>query len=235
MATAMTHLTNLRILFCPANHHPVATASPLFLSPLRYKSSSKLSSSFSLFFKPKTQFLLQPAHPINTPADNKLPLLFNLRASYSKRTMSDSSYSRSPSSRIKHRRSNSSLSGSDRKNNNTKQKGGVAMDFEEGSDSSVSVEPNVGFNRKRALGRDKNDTAKRNLQLKVRKLNPVNTICYVQVNLFVASSYGYVELELLQDCFFILPMWLFLVLSYIIAFFLVCELEYLFFLKKKQK
>lgn len=37
-----------------------------------------------------------------------------------------------------------------------------------------------GFNKRRAEGRDKNDNP-RNLQLKVRKLNPVNTICYVQV------------------------------------------------------
>ena len=36
------------------------------------------------------------------------------------------------------------------------------------------------YNRKRAAGRDKNDRPK-SLQLKVRKLNPVNTICYVQV------------------------------------------------------
>lgn len=38
----------------------------------------------------------------------------------------------------------------------------------------------VGFNKRRAEGRDKNDRPK-TLQLKARKLNPVNTICYVQV------------------------------------------------------
>lgn len=36
------------------------------------------------------------------------------------------------------------------------------------------------YNKKRAAGKDKNDRPK-NLQLKVRKLNPINTICYVQV------------------------------------------------------
>lgn len=51
----------------------------------------------------------------------------------------------------------------------------------EGSDTSASLESNPGFNSKRALGRDKDDGDKKNLQLKVRKLNPVNTICYVQV------------------------------------------------------
>ncbi|KAI3935759.1 hypothetical protein MKX01_032943 [Papaver californicum] len=38
----------------------------------------------------------------------------------------------------------------------------------------------AGFNKRRAEGRDKNDKPK-NLQLKNRKLNPVNTCCYVQV------------------------------------------------------
>ncbi|KAL5729098.1 ribonuclease Z [Ranunculus cassubicifolius] len=38
----------------------------------------------------------------------------------------------------------------------------------------------AGFNKRRAEGRDKNDKPK-NLQLKARKLNPVNTIAYVQV------------------------------------------------------
>lgn len=38
-----------------------------------------------------------------------------------------------------------------------------------------------GFNKRRAEGRDKTDQPKKTLQLKVRKLNPVNTISYVQV------------------------------------------------------
>ena len=40
-----------------------------------------------------------------------------------------------------------------------------------------------GFNKRRAEGRDKTDLPKKNLQLKVRKLNPANTISYVQVQL----------------------------------------------------
>lgn len=40
-----------------------------------------------------------------------------------------------------------------------------------------------GFNKRRAEGRDKSDLPKKNLQLKVRKLNPANTISYVQVEL----------------------------------------------------
>uniref|UniRef100_A0A7N1A5V5 ribonuclease Z n=2 Tax=Kalanchoe fedtschenkoi TaxID=63787 RepID=A0A7N1A5V5_KALFE len=50
------------------------------------------------------------------------------------------------------------------------------MEGENGSGgSSLST-----FNKRRAEGRDKNDKPK-NLQLKVRKLNPVNTICYLQI------------------------------------------------------
>ncbi|KAK3027067.1 hypothetical protein RJ639_040899 [Escallonia herrerae] len=52
---------------------------------------------------------------------------------------------------------------------------------EKGKEGSVmEVCESVGFNRKRAEGRDKSDRPK-NLQLKVRKLNPINTICYVQI------------------------------------------------------
>ncbi|WOL12430.1 hypothetical protein Cni_G21197 [Canna indica] len=41
-------------------------------------------------------------------------------------------------------------------------------------------EETLGFNKRRAEGRDKSAKPK-NLQLKIRKLNPVNTICYVQI------------------------------------------------------
>ncbi|KAJ8756216.1 hypothetical protein K2173_024763 [Erythroxylum novogranatense] len=39
----------------------------------------------------------------------------------------------------------------------------------------------VGFNKRRAEGRDNSDKPRKNLQLKVRKLNPTNTISYVQI------------------------------------------------------
>lgn len=45
-------------------------------------------------------------------------------------------------------------------------------------DEVVLETKNVGFNQKRAEGRDK---SRRDLKLKVRKLNPVNTVCYVQI------------------------------------------------------
>uniref|UniRef100_A0A2N9IXI7 ribonuclease Z n=1 Tax=Fagus sylvatica TaxID=28930 RepID=A0A2N9IXI7_FAGSY len=45
----------------------------------------------------------------------------------------------------------------------------------------MATEPPAGFNKRRAEGRDKNDRPHKNLQLKSRKLNPVNTISYVQI------------------------------------------------------
>ncbi|KAF4388832.1 hypothetical protein F8388_019011, partial [Cannabis sativa] len=51
------------------------------------------------------------------------------------------------------------------------QERGVSM---EGSNESF------GFNKRRTEGRDKDDKPKRSLQLKTRKLNPSNTICYLQ-------------------------------------------------------
>lgn len=49
-----------------------------------------------------------------------------------------------------------------------------------------SGKENFGFNKKRAEGRD---NPKRNLQLKVRKLNPINTISYVQVTLLALRGF----------------------------------------------
>ncbi|CAN4086808.1 unnamed protein product [Withania somnifera] len=51
----------------------------------------------------------------------------------------------------------------------------------EESSSSITAESTVGFNKRRAEGKDKNDGHRKNLQLKIRKLNPVNTISYVQI------------------------------------------------------
>ena len=42
-------------------------------------------------------------------------------------------------------------------------------------------EESSSFNKRRAQGRDKNDISQKNLYLKVRKLNPINTISYVQI------------------------------------------------------
>ncbi|KAK4349944.1 hypothetical protein RND71_029257 [Anisodus tanguticus] len=53
--------------------------------------------------------------------------------------------------------------------------------MEESSSTATTESVGLGFNKRRAEGKDKNDGPKKNLQLKVRKLNPVNTISYVQI------------------------------------------------------
>ncbi|GFP90434.1 zinc phosphodiesterase elac protein 2 [Phtheirospermum japonicum] len=53
--------------------------------------------------------------------------------------------------------------------------------MEEKEEIANGASENRGFNRKRAEGRDGSDRPKKNLQLKVRKLNPANTISYVQI------------------------------------------------------
>ncbi|XP_047341219.1 tRNase Z TRZ3, mitochondrial [Impatiens glandulifera] len=52
-----------------------------------------------------------------------------------------------------------------------------------GSSSMDDIEDNgsIGFNKRRAEGKDKSDLPKKTLKLKDAKLNPVNTICYLQV------------------------------------------------------
>lgn len=73
-----------------------------------------------------------------------------------------------------------------------------------GQDEQVLMGENesVGFNKRRAEGRDKNDKPK-TLQLKVRKLNPVNTISYVQVYFGFYLSRGRKK-----NLFFIFVFWL---------------------------
>ncbi|KAK9682402.1 hypothetical protein RND81_10G071500 [Saponaria officinalis] len=91
----------------------------------------------------------------------KSPSFFTLFSSISKPQRNNFHSSAKPSFFDKSKRGKSSLA---EKNNPEK--------------GSTMVE--TGFNKRRAEGRDKSDKPK-NLQLKSRKLNPVNTICYVQI------------------------------------------------------
>lgn len=69
----------------------------------------------------------------------------------------------------------------EKKENNYYSDKGRFLGMEEIDRSTKSATENSGFNRKRAEGRDDSDRPKKNLQLKARKLNPANTISYVQV------------------------------------------------------
>ncbi|XVF86670.1 hypothetical protein PTKIN_Ptkin18bG0060600 [Pterospermum kingtungense] len=70
-----------------------------------------------------------------------------------------------------------------RRNNSTfrEHKGrGKEVPMEETAEDSGGSS-SFGFNKRRAEGRDKSDRPKKNPQLKERKLNPTNTIAYVQI------------------------------------------------------
>ncbi|XVF74547.1 hypothetical protein PTKIN_Ptkin13bG0118600 [Pterospermum kingtungense] len=56
----------------------------------------------------------------------------------------------------------------------------VAME-ETAEESGGSSSSSFGFNKRRAEGKDKSDRPKKNPQLKERRLNPTNTIAYVQI------------------------------------------------------
>ncbi|KAL3511761.1 hypothetical protein ACH5RR_024478 [Cinchona calisaya] len=167
-------VTNLRLLFSSANLHSLS------FSPSFFKPNTNLSSSFSVFLNPKIRSL---KHPNSFPTHNNKPLLFfTAFSSYSKKTRNRNHSQRSPFSNTNNhhgRNSTTSLKGTD---NFKKQKSGLAMELEEGSAANnPSAEFSYGFNKRRAEGRDKSDLPKKTFQLKVRKLNPVNTISYVQI------------------------------------------------------
>ncbi|RZC51311.1 hypothetical protein C5167_019734 [Papaver somniferum] len=134
---------------------PQIASFKLFL-PTKYSSHSlfRLNSfpPLSLFSKPKTKTLSKPFSPFTTTTT-----VF----SYSPRRQQRNT----PPLRS---RDNSTLR--------------EVKKRELGKEKEPMKEANeaAGFNKRRAEGRDKNDKPK-NLQLKNRKLNPVNTCCYVQV------------------------------------------------------
>ena len=83
------------------------------------------------------------------------------------------------SSSRRHRNANAPLHLTRRSSSRESRKRRPPMEVEERNSNSNSN--SVGFNKRRAEGRDKSDASKKNLQLKLRKLNPVNTISYLQI------------------------------------------------------
>ncbi|KAL4387513.1 hypothetical protein GQ457_09G006540 [Hibiscus cannabinus] len=74
----------------------------------------------------------------------------------------------------------------DRRSSSTfkERKGGgreMTMDETAGQSTDSSSTSSFGFNKRRAEGKDKSDRPRKNPQLKERKLNPTNTIAYVQI------------------------------------------------------
>lgn len=147
----------LRFLLSSANHHCLH---PFSAAPILFS----FSNSFPILVK--TQFNKQ-----------KSPFQFTNFSVYSKKHngTNDNRNSRS------FNRNRSALRETVVKKDKNSDRGGLlAMEEKDGS-AKVGTE-GLGFNRKRAEGRD--ESSKKNLQLKVRKLNPANTTSYVQVRDF---------------------------------------------------
>ncbi|KAK8274423.1 hypothetical protein V6Z11_D10G072800 [Gossypium hirsutum] len=123
-----------------------------------------VSPNLRLLFSPPLRPTLSVPLFISKP--NPKPFSFStiLASSSSKRPRSFSNLSR---------RSNSTFK--DRKG------GGRDMTMEETTGQSKDSSSSFGLNKRRAEGRDKSDRPKKNPQLKERKLNPTNTIAYVQI------------------------------------------------------
>ncbi|KAG5229169.1 zinc phosphodiesterase ELAC protein [Salix suchowensis] len=110
------------------------------------------------------------------------PLLPTLRSPFSSKRRPYSLLtilsSSSPHKKRRHLTTPNHLSLNFRSRSKTTSRETRGRDRDEGKSMDESGKENPGFNKKRAEGRD---NTKRNLQLKVRKLNPTNTISYVQI------------------------------------------------------
>ncbi|KAL3631919.1 tRNAse Z trz4, mitochondrial [Castilleja foliolosa] len=152
----MPQSTNLRLLLFSANRHPFS-AVPIF---------SPKYLSFSNYFP----FSLRTRKP-QTPFPNF--------SSYSKRNYDSNNKNSNTNSRSFNRNRSTFREIVREKDSNIGKGGYLAM--EEKDKTANGASENRGFNRKRAEGRDNSDRPKKNLQLKTRKLNPANTISYVQI------------------------------------------------------
>ncbi|XP_057505289.1 tRNase Z TRZ3, mitochondrial [Actinidia eriantha] len=114
--------------------------------------------------------LSSPLSPLRPPSSlSTLSLLFRptLRPSLFNAFSSLSKKHRGHSRPLNlNRRNNSSLRETDRKRE---------------KEAAMEETESVGFNKRRAEGLDKSDRPKKVLPLKDRKLNPANTICYLQI------------------------------------------------------
>ncbi|KAK6125013.1 hypothetical protein DH2020_041287 [Rehmannia glutinosa] len=150
----MPQTTNLRLLLSSANCH---YRHPFSAAPIFSRQSLSFSSSFP--------FLLKPHFKTHKP-----PILFATFSSYSKKPYGSSNNSNNKNSRS-FSRNRSTLRETEKKKDK----------MDERDESAKGASEDFGFNKKRAEGRDEIDRPKKNLKLKVRTLNPANTISYVQI------------------------------------------------------
>ncbi|KAL5822801.1 hypothetical protein ACOSQ4_020701 [Xanthoceras sorbifolium] len=132
-----------------------------------------ITPNLRLLFSSSSSYSLLPPRPslslLSKPATSRYSL-FTILSSSSKRH-------RSTSFTHQNNHQNRSSPNLNRRSKSTFHKG-VPMEESARESSSSS---SFGFNKRRAEGRDGVDKPKKNPQLKTRKLNPTNTISYVQI------------------------------------------------------
>ncbi|CAL1400324.1 unnamed protein product [Linum trigynum] len=137
---------------------------PQCLARLRFLFFSPLKPSAALLF----------SFPSSLRHRSFLPILSSSSPSRRQRSSSTPSNRRPQQPSSFRSRGKSTFSEEGRGN---REEGGGASMGENGRDGGNFT----GFNKKRAEGRDESDRPRKNLHLKVRKLNPTNTISYVQI------------------------------------------------------
>ncbi|XP_051134860.1 tRNase Z TRZ3, mitochondrial-like [Andrographis paniculata] len=147
----------LRLLLSSANHHHRHSA-----AALSFPKARSSSTSLPLLHKPHCRSYRSPLLLANFSSLPRKPYRTDKR-----------------NSRTFDRKGSTLRESLDKKGSNSDKGGLLAMEETEGSRKAAPE--GLGFNRKRAEGRDESDRPKKNLQVKVRKLNPANTISYVQI------------------------------------------------------
>lgn len=156
-----------------------------------------LLGNHSLILSPiRSPLILKTTQFHHKPSYSSYSILAASSGRYNKKKQQQRYYNPNPTQRNKstdsHKRMEEQIMGRDNTNNSNNN-----------NNDSSSSSSSFGFNRKRAEGRDKD--SRKNLQLKSRKLNPVNTICYAQVitspsnnqllNYFLTKSMNFMSLS----------------------------------------
>ncbi|XP_023752475.1 tRNase Z TRZ3, mitochondrial [Lactuca sativa] len=156
----MPQITNLRLLFSTATNHPNPS---FFLSSFKPNSLLKFNNKFPTKLHKSSSSSSSSSYPFFTClSSSRKPHRYNSKSFNPNRRISTGN--------------TSSLKQSDNKEESGLSSKKMELEMEDPKKAGMAA----GFNKKRAEGRDKSSRPK-DLKLKVRRLNPVNTISYVQV------------------------------------------------------
>ncbi|KAK9066240.1 hypothetical protein SSX86_013561 [Deinandra increscens subsp. villosa] len=151
----MPQITNLRLLFSTPN------PSSFFLSSFKPNPILKFNNK-KIPIQPTKSLPSSYSYPFFTCLSSRKPQRYNSKPFNPNRRITTSNPGRS-------------LKQTDSKD----KKGSSSLEMADESEETKKIGVTTGFNKKRAEGRDQSKP--KDLKLKVRRLNPVNTISYVQI------------------------------------------------------